>query len=295
MNIRTLPIALVAILCPANAFAQDIEPALDLSARVSIVDAPILDDELIADGDALSLRIAPSLVWAGEGYRVRASSSNRFIHYLDDARADRWRHLHRLEAATTASGDTDVLAYAERGTGLATAEFSDTDQWEAGARLEHRIGTDHRLRLGGGWRWRTYDDLERSSGEGPEVRAEYRYRFAANHYLGAEIVRESIDSDTERRRFDRTIASLSYTRPVARDLRARPQLSYRAIDYPGRPVAPLADGVREDRVWLPELTLLYSPGDFTITGEAQYIARSSTDPAYDENGYRLGVEVGIEL
>ena len=294
---RHLPLfaLLVGATVSRPAHAQSVDPALDVGVRLVLADAPVLDDDLVADSDAVSLRLAPSVVLGGEGWYVSAASNNRFIRYLDDDRDDRWRRTQRLEAGSRSAGAFDVLGYVERGDDLATAEFSDTDQWEAGARVERRFGAEHRLRLGGAWRWRDYADFDRSQGEGPEARIDYRYRIAANHYVGATLVAERIDSDNERRRFDRIVTSLAYTRPVAADLRVRPQLSYRALDYPGRPVPGLVDTVREDRVWLPELTVLYSPGDFLITGEFQSILRRSTDPTFDENGYRLGAEIGVEF
>lgn len=86
---------------------------------------------------------------------------------------------------------------------------------------------------------------------------------------------------------DRWLLSASYQRPLAKDLRIRPQLTYRELDFPGRIVPGGAS--REDSILIPELTLLYSPSDWLFSGELRYNIRSSNDPNREEDGFRISV------
>lgn len=282
---------------PLSASAQDegwtLDPALDVALRAVTANLDLRDDDAPINGDAVAVLVSPSVTATNGPLTLRLRNSTYRIEYLEDDFSDRWRVVTGAEIAYATDLDGSVGAFLEYGDNLATAEFPRTDQWQYGAEVERRFGTEHRLRLQGSWRDRSYADLAESEGSGPEVSGEYRYRFAANHYLYVRGSLEDIDSDTARREFDRQAASVAYQRPLARDFRIRPQLSYRHTDFTGR-VLP-EGGFRSDDVLIPEMTLLYSPGDWLFSLEGRYLLRQSTDPEFDRNGYRIALEARYEF
>ena len=287
----------VAFLAAPSAQAQDdswvVDPELDIALRAVTANFDLRDDDSAINGDAVAVLVAPSVTATKGPLSVRARNSTYRIEYFEDDFSDRWRIVTGLDVGYATDSDGDIGASVEYGDNLATAESPRTDQWRFGADVERRFGDEHRLRFAGYWRERSYDDLARSEGQGPELDGEYRYRFGPNHYLYVRGSLEEIDSDTARRRFDRQIASIAYQRPIARDLRIRPQVGYRHTDFTGRL---LPDGdFRSDDIVTPELTLLYSPGDWLFSLEGRYLLRDSTDPEFDRNGYRVMLEARYEF
>jgi hypothetical protein len=265
-----------------------IDPSLDLAARAVTADHDLRDDDSTISGDAIALIIAPSVVFENGPVQFELRNSTFRIEYLDDDFADRWRHTSEAELTFATDSSGSLSAFAEYAGNLTTAEAPFTDQWQFGGSVERRFGETHRVRARGAWRDRSYDDAAASKGSGARIDGEYRYRFGANHYFYLRGRYEEIDSANPVREFDRWIVSSAYQRPIARDLRIRPEIAYRDLDYPGRPIA--GGGFRHDRSIVPELTLLYSPGDWLFSLEGKYFVRDSTDPEFDRNGYRIALE-----
>ena len=295
---RALAALFVGIaIVPGAAHAQDsgwtIDPSLDVAVRAVTANFDLRDDDAPINGDAIAVLVSPSVTAENGALSLRLRNSTYRIEYLEDDFLDRWRSVTGAEIAYATDANGSVGAFVEYGDNLSTAESPRTDQWQYGAELERRFGTEHRVRLQGSWRERDYDDLAGSEGSGPRLNGEYRYRFAANHYLYLRGSAEDIDSDTARRNFDRQAVSIAYQRPLARDFRIRPEVRYRHTDFTGRL---LPDGdFRSDDVVIPELTLLYSPGDWLFSLEGRYLLRNSTDPEFDRNGYRVSLEARYEF
>lgn len=295
---RALALASIGfILLPAAALAQDgewtLDTSLDVAVRAVTANLDLRDDDSAINGDAVAVLVAPSITATNGPLSLRLRNSTYRIEYLEDDFTDRWRVVTGVDVGYVTDADGSVGAFLEYGDNLATAEWPRTDQWRYGAELERRFGTEHRVRLQGSWRDRSYDDLADSEGSGPEIDGEYRYRFAANHYLYLRGSLEDIESDSARRNFDRQGASIAYQRPLARDFRIRPQVSYRHTDFTGRTLPD--GGFRSDDIVIPELTLLYSPGDWLFSLEGRYLLRDSTDLEFDRNGYRIALEARYEF
>lgn len=290
---------LLLLASPAAAFAQNnsglsLEPGLDLSSRVVFAESAIRDDDDgTIDGDAVAIRVSPSLDLSKEDVTVTFRNSTTRIEYFADERTDRWQNVARLGAEFAVSENASFLAFGERGDNIFTAESASADEWEMGGRFELELDQANRVRLGGSWRERSYDDAARSSGQGPQLDAEYRYRIEANHFVTLRGRYEEIDSANPLREMSRWSLFASYQRQLTRDLRIRPEIAYRDLDFPGRILA--ADGYRRDNVLTPEVTLLYLPGSWQFSAEARYIIRSSSDPEFDRSGYRLALEVSHEF
>jgi len=153
----------------------------------------------------------------------------------------------------------------------------------------------HRFRLRATWRDRQYDNgaaaaSTPSAGNGARVDVDYRHRLGRYHYINFDLRAESIDSPDPERRFRRESASVSYTHPLTRDMRVRPAVELRQTRFGGR-LTPAGE-VREDTHVVPEVELLWWPGNWRVEAEAKYISADSNDPLRDRRGYRFSVSVG---
>ena len=270
-----------------------LDPGLEVAARIVSAKSAIRDDEEAVDGDAIALRIAPSVRLRGSDVTITLRNSTTRIEYFPEDRSDRWQNTARLTGDFAVGEGSSLTFFGERGDNLSTAEYFMTDEWEFGGRLEQELNEENRIRLGASWRDRSYDDSAQSQGSGPQIDGEYRYRLGANHFVHLRGRYEEIDSSNLLREMSRRSIFASYQRPIARDLRIRPEISYRDLDYPGRILA--TSDYRRDDILSPEVSLLYSPGPWLIIAEARYIARNSSDPEFDREGYRLALEVTHEF
>jgi hypothetical protein len=274
---------------PASASGWRLKPGLRLTARGITARSTAPGEDEVIDGNALAAVITPSLVLAKDDVTVTVRNAATRLEFEDPARTDRWQNAARLSLAYDLSEATRITAFGERSDNILAAEFTSTDEWEFGGEITHSLDAANRVALGASWRERSYDDAAGSSGEGIRIDGEYRRRFGANHYAFLRARYDEINSPEARRELGRWLAEASYQRPVAQDLRLRGELSYQRLDFGGRPVA--GGGVRQDDLFWPELTLIWNPGPWRIAGEARYIVRNSTDPAFDRSGYRFEVEV----
>lgn len=266
-----------------------LDPGLRFTARGITARSTAPAEDEVVDGNALAAVITPSLVLAKDDVTVTLRSATTRLEFEDEGRTDRWQNAARLAVAFDLSDATRVTAFGERSDNILAAEFTSTDEWEFGGEVQHSLDAANRLSLGASWRARSYDDAAGSRGDGVRIDGEYRYRFGANHYAFLRGRFDEIKSDEARRNLTRWLAEASYQRPIASDLRLRGELSYQWLDFGGRPVA--GGGVRQDDMFWPELTLIWSPGAWRVAGEARYVVRNSTDPAFDRSGYRFEVEV----
>lgn len=266
-----------------------LDPGLRLAARGITARTTAPGEDEVIDGNAFALIAAPSLVLSKDDVTVTLRNTVTRLEFEDAARTDRWQNAARLGVSYDLPGGTRLAAFGERSDNMLAAEFTSTDEWEFGGEVTHSFDAANRLQLGASWRERGYDDTTGSRGDGVRIDGEYRYRFGANHYAFLRGRYDTINSAEARRHLSRWLAEASYQRPLARDLRLRGELSYQRLDFGGRLVA--GGGVRQDDLLWPELTLIWSPGPWRIAGEARYIVRNSTDPAFDRSGYRFEVEV----
>ncbi|MCL9999681.1 MAG: hypothetical protein NBV68_09875 [Erythrobacter sp.] len=266
-----------------------LDPGLRLIARGITARSTAPAEDEVVDGNAFAVVITPSLVLAKDDVTVTLRNATTRLEFEDADRTDRWQNAARASISYDLSEATRLTAFGERNDNILAAEFTSTDEWEFGGEVQHSLDAANRVALGASWRIRSYDDAAGSSGDGIRVDGEYRYRFGANHYAFLRGRYDAINSAEARRNLTRWMAEASYQRPIASDLRLRGELTYQRLDFGGRPVA--GGGSREDELFWPELTLIWSPGPWRIAGEARYVVRNSTDPAFDRSGYRFEVEI----
>jgi hypothetical protein len=270
-----------------------LEPSLKLTARgISARSTAPAEDEVI-DGNAFALIAAPSLVLTNKDVAVTFRNSVTRLEFEDPGRTYRWQNAARMATRFNLSDSTSVTAFGERADNMLTAEFTSTDEWEFGGEIEHSVDAANRMQLGTSWRTRRYNDADNSTGKGVRIDGEYRYRFGANHYAFMRGRYDEINSDNARRDLARWLAEASYQRPIARDLHVRSELSYQRLNFSGRALD--GGGVRQDDVFWPELTLIWSPGPWRLAAEGRYIVRNSTDPQFDRSGFRLELEISHDF
>ncbi len=265
-----------------------LDPGLRLTMRgIAARSTAPAEDEVI-DGNAAALVATPSLEIGNDAVTVAIRNTVTRLEFESPTRSDRWQNSARLSARFNLSGTTRITGFGERSDNSLATEFTSTDEWEFGGEIEHSFDAANRVQLGASWRERRYDDTDNSTGSGVRADGEYRHRFGASHYAYLRGRYDEINSDKARRNLDRWVMEASYQRPIARDLRVRSELTYQRLDFSQRALA--GGGVRQDDVFWPELTLIWSPGPWRLAAEGRYIVRNSTDPAFDRSGYRFELE-----
>lgn len=269
-----------------------IEPDARIEMQAVSAQTTTRDEDLVIDGEALTLRGQVGLALNSESTRFRLEADRIEVFRLGDGRRDISRDRLSATMQHDVSDTLEIQLQARRFDDLVSVESPDTDEWQGSARLTYQPSPAHRLRLQGTWRDRQYDNdaAPATTGEGPRVDAQYRRRFGRYHYLAFDLRAESIRSDDARRGYERDSAGVAYTRPVAPDLRVRPALEVIRTRFDGR----IADdgALRRDRQVVPEVELLWWPGKWRIEAEAKYIFFNSNESLREREGYRLTLSIG---
>lgn len=291
-------LAMAAAFGPTGAGAGEegwtLDPYLRLEMAAISADSSDQDEELVINGDAFTFRAQGGLEFADGTTSFTIEADRIQVVRVGDGRRNTDRDRFTAMVEQEVSPDLDLRLRARYYDDLVSAEFNDTDEKQLAARITYQPEQAHRFRLEGTWREREYDDGEgpgggSSTGSGPRIDAEYRHRFGRYNYLTFDMRAEEISSDNDDRRYSRQSGAVSYMQPITRDLRVRPAVEVRRTRFGGR----IVEGEpRDDVQVMPEVEVLWWPGDWRIEGEAKYIHSSSNDPLRDREGYRLSLSVG---
>jgi hypothetical protein len=287
---------LTAVLAAPPASAQESGWKLEPDARIEVqtvsAQTTTRDEELVIDGEAISLRGQVGLALNSESTRFRLEADRIEVFRLGDGRRDVSRDRLTATVEQDISKTLELQVQARRFDDLVTVESADTDEWQGSARVTFEPTRDNRFRLSAIWRDRQYDNgaAPATTGEGPRVDAQYRRRFGSYHYLAFDLRAENIRSNDPDRGYERESAGVAYTRPVAKDLRVRPAIELIKTRFDGR----IADDgrLRRDRQVVPEVELLWWPGKWRVEAEAKYVFFSSNEAVREREGYRLTLSVG---
>nr|WP_298898784.1 hypothetical protein [uncultured Altererythrobacter sp.] len=285
---------------PANAVAQDggwtLEPSARVEAGVVSAETATRDEQIVVDGDALTFRGQLAFDLEDEDTRFRLEVDRIEVVRLGDGRRDSNRNRITAQFDQELSDDWDIQLRGRYYDDLVTAESSDTDEVQGSVRVTYEPERAHRFRARATWRKREYDNGtggEQTTGEGPRIDVQYRHRLGRYHYVTLDARAEEINSDDPRRGYQRQSAKVSYTHPLTRDLRVRPAVEYLNTKFDGRLTE--AGARRNDELFVPEVELLWWPGQWRIEAEAKYITSSSNLSTRDREGYRLTLTVGYAL
>ncbi|MDP5103329.1 MAG: hypothetical protein NWP98_05340 [Erythrobacter sp.] len=288
--------AMLALFAIAPAAAQDAGWRLEPDARIEVqtvsAQTTTRDEDLVIDGEAISVRGQLGLALNSESTRFRLEADRIEVFRLGGGRNDISRDRLSATFQQDVTKSLELQVQARRYDDLVTVESPDTDEWQGSARVTFEPTRENRFRVAATWRDRQYDNGAgpATTGEGPRVDAQYRRRFGPYHYLAFDLRAENIRSDDAARGYERESAGVAYTRPVAKDLRVRPAVEWIQTRFDGR----ITDtgALRRDRQVVPEVELLWWPGKWRIEAEAKYIVFNSNEAVREREGYRLTLSVG---
>lgn len=288
--------AMFAALASMPAGAQDSGWRLEPDARIEVqtvsAQTTTRDEDLVIDGEAISVRGQLGLALNSESTRFRLEADRIEVFRLGGDRRDISRDRLSATVQHDVTKTLEVQLQARRFDDVVTVESADTDEWQGSARVTFEPTPANRFRVAASWRDRQYDNgaAPATTGEGPRVDAQYRRRFGPYHYLAFDLRAEDIRSDDPDRGYERESAGVAYTRPVAKDLRVRPAVELIKTRFDGR----IADdgALRRDRQVVPEVELLWWPGKWRIEAEAKYVFFNSNEAVREREGYRLTLSVG---
>lgn len=272
--------------------AWTLQPDARLDIQTVSAQTTTRDEDLVIDGEAMSVRGQIGLGIESKRTRMRLEADRIEVFRIGEGRRDisRDRLTANIEHDLTRALELQVQA--RRYDDLVTVESADTDGWEYSARATFEPTRENRFRVQATWRERQYDNGTgpATTGEGERIDAQYRRRFGPYHYLAFDLRSETIRSDDPQRGYERESAGAAYTRPIAPDLRVRPAVEFIKTRFDGR----IADNgaLRRDCQTVPEVELLWWPGKWRIEAEAKYIFFKSNESAREREGYRLTLSVG---
>jgi len=287
-----LGLAAGAPLAAADEPGWTLEPDARIDIQAVSAQSTTRDEDLVIDGEALSVRAQVGLGIESKRTRVRLEADRIEVFRLGQDRADISRDRLTASIEHDITDSFELQAQVRRYDDLVTVESADADGWEYSARATFEPTQENRFRVQGTWRERQYDNGAgpATTGDGERIDAQYRRRFGAYHYLAFDLRAETIRSDDRQRGYERESASLAYTRPIGPDLRVRPAVELIKTRFDAR----IADdgALRRDRQIVPEVELQWWPGKWRVEAEAKYVFFSSNESAREREGYRLTLSIG---
>jgi hypothetical protein len=287
-------------LLAAPAFAQDTgEETLTFDG---LIEARAVGSDLDMDqGDGIDSSGFGARVRLGINYSltentsVRAEGEARVFEFRDEERASLETKIARLQIDHEVSDEVQVRGYARRLENIALLEAFQADQTSVGARVQWQKGKT-RLRVTGEYRERDYDTAVRGNSDGYRAAAEVNRRLGSYHWVRLNVSADANDSaDEPRRSYDRQIARVTYSKPIAERLRIRPSIEYRQWDYDSRIARGAADGeLRKDSYIAPGIALAWSQPSSGLyaSANAEYRFKQSNDERFQNDALRVGVRVG---
>lgn len=251
------------------------------------------------DSSGIALRAEAGIDFdLGRTTGARVEVEGGVFNYSDPVHEDRTSYGGAVELRQDLSDSVEVRLRMRRVENIGLLESTRADQTSLGLRLQWQNGNE-RVRLYTDYRWREYDLAGAPKGEGWRFAGQYNHRFGSYHWLRLDVAYEEIDSDASpARSYDRTTAKVEYSVPVARRLRLKPSVEYRAWSYDARIARGDPQGdLRQDSYVGPALELSYGREDrgFYAEANAQYRLRRSNDMRYDNDAVRVGVTLGFRF
>jgi len=251
------------------------------------------------DSSGFSLRAKGTVDFdLGETTGARIEVEGRQVAYSDANREDRTSYGGAIQIEQELSETISLRLRARQVENIALLEANSADQTSVGLRVQWQKGND-RVRLYADYRDRDYDLTAPANGDGWRYAAQYNRRLGSYHWLRFDARYEEISSENSpRRSFERYIARVKYSVPIAKRLRFRPSIEYREWSYDGRIARGDPDGdLRRDSYVAPAIEFTYGRASKGLYagGNAQYRLRSSNDVRFDNDAIRLSATVGFRF
>ena len=287
-------------LSPVSAAKKSDPVSVDAQIEVRAVQSDLnFDEGEEIDSSGFGLRGEVGATWnASKKTQLRVEIDASVFDYNDEGRDSLESIGGRVQLTHQVSREVQLLGYARRVENIAVLEAFSADQTSAGARIEWKKGND-RVRLQAEYREREYDTTTPAKGDGYRVSAQYNRRLGPYHWVRLDLRHEDMQSDdAERRSYDRQVARVKYSLPIAKRLRLRPSLEYRRWNYDARIAQGDPDGdLRRDSYVAPAVDLAWgrASGGLYAEASAEYRLRKSNDERYDNDAIRVGVRLGYRF
>ncbi|WP_379551533.1 hypothetical protein [Qipengyuania sp. DGS5-3] len=304
---RVHPLKLAALTAPLScmfapaALAQELNDIdFDLALEIRGVESDLdFDEGEEIDSSGIGARVRVGANWqAGYDTSVRVRADASIFEFRDDERDSLDSVGGRVEVTHQYSDEVQVRGFVRRVENVALLEANSADQTSVGARLQWQKDND-RVRVTGEYRNREYDTATGGNGEGYRAIAQYNRRIAPYQWIRFELRHEDNESEDEpRRSYNRQIAHLRYSQPIAKRLRLRPSLEYRQWKYDARIAQGDPEGdLREDNYIAPGVDIAWGSatrGPYA-TASAEYRFRQSNDERFGSDAVRVGLRVGYRF
>lgn len=222
---------------------------------------------------------------AGPGKISFDASSDRY-NYFSSKYRDRWSNRVALGYGLDVAPGLNLSARGAYATQLLGLEFDRFNQSELRSMWAYTTGPS-RFRLGGGYRWRKYDDLLSTHGRGAFIDADYRYKLNDNSSVMLDFGYDQINADIGSRDYRRFSIAPSYTFMAGPSTEVTLSSRWRTWTYDNRYVG---FDHRRDSSIQPMVEVSQRIGkDWYVDAGAGYRWRWSNQPGGDERGPRLQI------
>jgi hypothetical protein len=218
--------------------------------------------------------------------RFNAQAFSSYHDYFSSKRHNRWSNGGLLGVTQRLTDSMSLQLRGAYATNLVTAEASETDQLDGRATLSFEPNDRNRVQLFGAVRRRHYNDNPDLPGHGFAFVGNYRLHFGKYRYAGVGLRRESNNSRNDYRDYKRWMLNGYVTAPLVGKTRIRGEMRYLNTTFDGRFVPGTTDE-RHNRQLVSGLQVTQPLGHkLRLIASGAYVARSSNDPAYRNDGVR---------
>lgn len=220
--------------------------------------------------------------------RLSLDGSSAYYAYTDKRRKDRWSNRIAASYGRKVAPNLFFVGRADVANNIATLESNRADQAQLRAMLEYEPNR-HRLRLGGGWRWRGYHDVRRTDGDGPVLDIDYRYRLGAGRSFNLRAQFDSIRADVATRDYRRVTLGANYLFPLGEKTDVELGARWRRWSHPNTAIG----GHQRDYSLTPEIGVRRDLArGWYANLNGQLILRNSSDSRFDSTIGRIELAIG---
>lgn len=290
-------LVLAAALLPATARADEpLDGWVEASLRAVSSSRSVPDSDGV-DGSGVGAGLDTGFEWRSGRTEVQFDLRGEVFDY---SQADRVTRKTLVGGMTLTQHLNDLIAVelnASHADNVVTLESQNTDQDAVRGAVILSRG-DNELHLEAQYRKREYNSDPADQADGMRYDASFQHRFGNYHWLHLDASQESLEADRDFRSYDRTTLRATYSQPVAKRLRLRPQLEYRRWRYDARYVNDNTAG-EQRRDWYvePELAIVYGRPDrgVQLMARAAYQFRTSNDALFRDDQPVFEAEVGYKF
>lgn len=267
----------------------------EVSARAVQSDRAVFEGEDI-ESSGFGLGADAGFEWRGGRTTVQFDLGASVFDYEEPTRATRESASAGLTVGHEITETVSVALNVGHWDDIVTLESREVDQDAIRLEVKYEDKED-RVRLRAQYREREYETAAGQTGQGMRYDLQYNRRLGSWHWARFELQYDDIDSDSLRRGYNRASATASYSLPIARNLRLRPEIEVRRWRYDDRRVLDDPTLVRRrDSYVAPEIGLAYGRSEgLNARLRAAYQLRSSNDPRFGDDAPYLSLSLGYRF